>query len=84
MRVVLCVSNERNAHSVQQVDRQQTDFAEKLSKVQNDAGMVCGHCENFARSHDKDSVERLQQLPSFLFSEIRRTGIFFVIIYLAE
>jgi hypothetical protein len=84
MRVVLCVSNERNAHSVQQVDRQQTDFAEKLSKVQNDAGMVCGYCENFARSHDKDSVERLQQLPSFLFSEIRRTGIFFVIIYLAE
>ena len=84
MRVVLCVSNERNAHSVQQVDRQQTDFADKLSKVQNDAGMVCGHCENFARSHDKDSVERQQQLQFFLFSETHMSGIFFDIIYLAE
>ena len=56
----------------------------KLSKAQNDAGLVCGYCENSARRHDKDTVVRLQQLPSFLFSEIHRNDIFFVIIYLAE
>lgn len=84
MRVVLCVSNERSDHSVQQAERQRIYFVEKLSRAQNDAVMVCGYCENFVRRHDKDSVEHLQQLLSFLFSEIHRNDIFFVIIYLAE
>jgi hypothetical protein len=84
MLAVLCVSNEWSDHSVQQAERQQIDFADKLSRAQNDAGMVSGYCENFARRHGKDSVEHLLQLLSFLFSEIHRNDIFFVIIYLAE
>jgi hypothetical protein len=84
MLAVLFVSNERSDHSAQQAEREQLDFADKLSRAQNDAGMVCGYCENFARRHDKDSVGHLLQLLPFLFSEIHRNDIFFVIIYLAE
>ena len=83
MRVVPCVSNEWSGHSVQQAEKQQLDFVEKLSRVQNDDERVCGYYENFARRHDKDSVVHPKQLPSFLFSEIHRSGIFFDIIYLA-
>ncbi|MDI6795068.1 MAG: hypothetical protein QME81_19740, partial [bacterium] len=56
MRAVLCVSNERSGHSVQQAEKQRLDFVEKLSRVQNDDEMVCGYYENFLRRHDKDSV----------------------------
>lgn len=84
MSVVLCVSSEQSAHNVQQAERRQIAFVEKLSRALYDAGMACGYSENFAHRHDKDSVEYLQQLLSFLFFEIRRNGIFFVIIYLSE
>jgi hypothetical protein len=83
MLAVLCVSNERNGHSVQQAEKQRLDFAEKLSRVRNDDERVCGYYENFLRRHDKDSVEHQKQLLFFLFSETHRNGIFFVIIYLA-
>lgn len=83
MRAVPCVSSERSDHDVQQADRQRLDFAEKLSTEQNDDEKVCGYYENFVRRHDKDSVERQQQLQFFLFSETHRSGIFFDIIYLA-
>jgi hypothetical protein len=84
MRAVPCVSNERSDHNVQQAERQRLDSAEKLSRAQNNDERVCGYYENFVRRHDKDSVERQQQLQFFLFSETHMSGIFFDIIYLAE
>ena len=84
MRAVLCVSNERSGHSLQQAEKQLLDFVEKLSRVQNDDERVCGYYENFLRRHDKDSVEHQQQLQFFLFFETHISGIFFAIIYLAE
>jgi hypothetical protein len=84
MRAVPCVSNERIDHSLQQAERQRLDSAEKLSRAQNDDERGCGYYENFVRRHDKDSVERQQQLQFFLFSETHMSGIFFDIIYLTE
>jgi len=84
MRAVPYVSSERSDHSGQQAEKQRLDFVGKLSRVQNDDERVCGHYENFVRRHDKDSVERQQQLQFFLFSETHMSGIFFDIIYLTE